>query len=96
MPVAASKSWRVFLSPFSATSMYSGQLETISRLVEAERSVAMHFAGSCLADGVSNSGSTARLPIPKAATPAPLRKVRLLGPAHAGPIALTRPPGLLP
>src|SRR3954469_14892652 len=88
MPVAASKSWRVFLSPFSATSMYSGQLETIRRLLEADRSGTVHFAGSCLAEGVSNSGSTARLPIPKAATPAPLRKVRLLAPAPILPDVL--------
>src|SRR3954464_2167853 len=88
MPVAASKSWRVFLSPFSATSMYSGQLETIRRLLEADRSGTVHFAGSCLADGVSKRGRTARLPIPKAATPAPLRKVRLLAPPPKCPDVL--------
>ena len=54
--------------------MYSGQLETISRFCEAERSGTRHVAGFCLADGVSNSGSTAALPIPKAAMPARLEE----------------------
>src|SRR4051812_8295682 len=87
--------------------MYSGQLETIRRLLEADRSGTVHFAGSCLAEGVSKSGRTARLPIPKAATPAPLRKVRLLVPPPKFPDALptttvlpcpdiTMPPTLVP
>src|SRR4051794_3863262 len=95
MPLTASKSWRVFLSPFfSATSMYSGQLEMISFLVLAEMSVATHFAGSCFAEGVSKRGSTARLPIPNAAIPPALRNVRLLGPApgRPDPVETTRTP----
>jgi hypothetical protein len=63
--------------------MYSGQLDTISRLSDAEMSGTRQFSGFCLADGVLKSGSTARLPIPKAAAPAPLRNVRLVGPDPA-------------
>ena len=42
-----------------------------------------------LATATPNSGSTATLPIPNAATPAPLRKVRLLGPEPAVPVLPT-------
>src|SRR3954470_18647641 len=65
-----------------------------SFLADDEMSSAKHFAGSCTCDGELNSGSTATLPIPKAVRPAPLRKVRLLGPAPGvpDPLPATRTP----
>src|ERR1700712_4377874 len=59
-------------------------------------SLARHFIGSCTAEGVPKKGSTAALPIPKAATPPALRKVRRDGPVPRPLARRPAPCGALP
>jgi hypothetical protein len=51
--------------------MYAGQLETIRSCWVADMSVAVQFAGFCLASGTPNSFSDARLPTAKKRLPHP-------------------------